>query len=74
MAEAGMILLTHTGGEMTVKVYDPSYGDPKKLEILLNCGVTAIAAHSAGRSAIFDDDWTGDLLSMFDRFGLTPKY
>lgn len=67
MAEAGMILLTHTGGEMTVKVYDASFGDPKKLEILLDCGVTAIAAHSAGRSALFDPDWTTDLLEMFTR-------
>ena len=68
MAEAGMILLTHTGGEMTVKVYDPSFGDPKKLEILLECGVTTIAAHSAGRSGIFDGDWTGDLIDLFNRF------
>ncbi len=68
MADAGMILLTHTGGEMTVKVYDPSFGDPKKLEILLDCGVTAIAAHSAGRSGLFDPDWTGDLLEMFKKF------
>ncbi len=67
MAEADMILLTHTGGEMTVKVYDPSFGDPNKLELLLDCGVTAIAAHSAGRSALFDDDWTEDLLEMFTR-------
>ena len=68
MAEAGMILLTHTGGELTVKVYDPSFGDPKKLEILLDCGVTTIAAHSAGRSGIFDPDWTTDLLDLFKRF------
>lgn len=68
MQEAGMILLTHTGGEMTVKVYDPSFADPKKLEILLDCGVTTIAAHSAGRSALFDADWTGDLLDLFKRF------
>lgn len=68
MQESGMILLTHTGGEMTVKVYDPSFGDPKKLEILLDCGVTTIAAHSAGRSALFDGDWTGDLLDLFKRF------
>tara|TARA_B110000879_G_scaffold62939_1_gene88464 strand:+ start:4196 stop:5062 length:867 start_codon:yes stop_codon:yes gene_type:complete len=68
MQEAGMILLTHTGGEMTVKVYDPSFGDPKKLEILLDCGVTTIAAHSAGRSGLFDGDWTGDLLDLFKRF------
>ncbi|MGJ8655641.1 MAG: amidohydrolase family protein [Akkermansiaceae bacterium] len=68
MAEAGIILLTHTGGEMTVKVYDPIYGDPKRLEILLDCGVTTIAAHSAGRSAIFDSCWIDDLLDLFKRY------
>ncbi len=26
------------------------------------------AAHSAGRSGIFDGDWTGDLLDLFKRF------
>ena len=31
MAEACMILLSHTAGEMTVKVFDPLFGDPKKL-------------------------------------------
>jgi len=68
MAEVGMVLLSHTGGEMTVKVFDPSFGDPKKLTKILDCGVTVIAAHAAGRSGIFDDDWTGDLIAMFDRF------
>ena len=68
MAEAGMILLSHTGGEMTVKVYDPSLGDPNKLEKILDCGVTVIAAHSAGRSGIFDADWTEDLITMFTRY------
>lgn len=68
MAEAGMVLLTHTGGEMTVKVYDPSYGDPNKLEKILACGVSVIAAHSAGRSGLIDPDWTADLIGMFARF------
>ena len=68
VAEAGIILLSHTGGEMTVKVFDPSFGDPNKLEIPLDCGVRVIAAHSAGRSAIFDPDWTVDLLAMFDKY------
>jgi len=67
MAEAGMVLLSHTGGEMTVKVFDPSFGDPKKLEPVLDCGVTVVAAHAAGRSGIFDPDWTGDLVEMFGR-------
>lgn len=68
MAEAGMVLLSHTGGEMTVKVYDSSYGDPNKLSPILDCGVTVIAAHSAGRSGIFDPDWTADLISMFAQY------
>lgn len=68
MAEAGMVLLSHTGGEMTVKVCDASYGDPKKLAKILDCGVTVIAAHAAGRSGLFDADWTGDLIEMFGRF------
>ena len=35
MAEVGMVLLSHTGGELTVKVYDASFGDPKKLAKIL---------------------------------------
>ena len=68
VAEAGIVLLSHTGGEMTVKVYDPKFGDPKKLAKVLECGVTVIAAHSAGRSGLWDADWTGDLIEMFDRY------
>ncbi|MEO1856026.1 MAG: amidohydrolase family protein [Rubritalea sp.] len=68
MAEEGMILLTLTGGELTVKVYDASFGDPKRLAKILDCGVTVIAAHSAGRSGLFDPDWTGDLIDMFGRY------
>ena len=53
---------------MTVKVYDASFGDPKKLAKVLDCGVTVIAAHAAGRSGLFDPDWTRDLIKMFDRY------
>jgi len=68
MAAAGMVLLSHTGGEMTVKVFDSSFGDPKKLAKILETDVTVIAAHAAGRSAIFDPDWTTDLIEMFARY------
>lgn len=68
MAEVGMILLTHTGGEMTVKVFNPLDADPKKLATVLECGVTTIAAHAAGRSGLFDPDWTDDLIEMFSRY------
>jgi len=68
MAEAKIILLSHTGGEKTVKVYNPRFADPRKLKPVLECGVTVIAAHAAGRSGIFDADWTEDLLSMFKEY------
>jgi len=68
MAEVGMVLLSHTGGELTVKVFDASFGDPKRLAVPLECGVTVIAAHSAGRSGVFDPDWTDDLVGMFPKF------
>lgn len=68
MAEVGMVLLSHTGGELTVKVYDPSFADPKRLQIPLECGVRTIAAHAAGRSGLFDPDWTDDLVGMFERY------
>jgi predicted TIM-barrel fold metal-dependent hydrolase len=68
MAEAGMVLLSHTGGEVTVKVYEASIGDPNKISNILDCGDTVIDSHSAGRSAIIDHDWTADLIGMFDRY------
>ena len=67
MAAAKMVLLSHTGGEKTVKVYDSNFGDPRKLKSVLECGVTVIAAHAAGRSGFFDPDWTKDLLVMFEK-------
>lgn len=67
MAEAGMILLSHTGGEMTVKVFNPEDANPAKLVTPLDCGVTVIAAHCAGRSGLFDPNWTPDLLEMFKK-------
>ena len=68
MAEAGMILLAHTGGEMSLPVVNAKYADPRTLTLPLECGVTVIAAHCAGRSCLWDPDYTNSLLSMFSRF------
>jgi len=68
MAEAGMILLAHTGGEMTLPVVNAKYADPRTLTLPLECEVTVIAAHCAGRSCLRDPDYTASLLSMFSRF------
>ena len=68
MAEAGMILLAHTGGEMSLPVVRPEYADPRILELPLELGVTVIAAHCAGRSCVHDPDYTDALIDMFERY------
>mgnify|MGYP001068843481 CR=1 FL=1 len=49
MAAAGLPLLAHTGGEMTVPVANPRYQDPEFLRRPLEIGVKVIAAHAASR-------------------------
>ena len=68
MAETGMILLAHTGGEVTLPVIRAEYADPRVLELPLRCGVKVIAAHCSGRSCFHDRDYTGVLLGMFQQF------
>jgi predicted TIM-barrel fold metal-dependent hydrolase len=68
MAAAGMILLSHTGGELSLPVIDPKLADPRLLRHVLECGVTVIAAHSAGRSGLWDADYTAELLEMFPKW------
>ncbi|MBN8457594.1 MAG: amidohydrolase family protein [Verrucomicrobia bacterium] len=65
MAEQRMILLSHTGGELSLPVLNHRLADPKLLEHPLKHGVTVIAAHCAGRSGLWDPDYTADLLEMF---------
>lgn len=57
MAEAGLPLLAHTGGEHTVPVVARDYADPRILRLPLECGVTVIAAHCATKSGLFDRDY-----------------
>lgn len=68
MAAAGLLLLSHTGGEMTLPVIEPRYADPRLLATPLDCGVTVIAAHAAGRSGLWDPDYTHDLIALFARY------
>jgi predicted TIM-barrel fold metal-dependent hydrolase len=68
MAESGMILLSHTGGEKTLPVINPKFADPDYLRAPLDCGVTVIAAHAAGRSGIFDPDYTDALIDLFGEY------
>ena len=68
MAEAGLPLLTHTGGEHTVPNNAPRYADPRTMELPLQCGVTVVAAHSATKSGLFDRDYLDLLLAMMRRY------
>jgi uncharacterized protein len=53
MAEAGLPLLTHTGGETMLPQTEPRFADPVKLQAPLRAGVTVIAAHCATRDQPF---------------------
>lgn len=68
MAENRVILLSHTGGEKTLPVINHTLADPALLRAPLECGVTCIAAHAAGRSGVVDPDYTEDLLKLFQDY------
>lgn len=68
MAEAGMPLLSHTGGEHTLPQTDPALCNPAKLKRVLEIGVTAIAAHSGTKSGLFDPEWFHVWAEMTRRF------
>ena len=57
MAEAGIPLLAHTGGEHTLPIVRAEYADPRRLDFPLECGVTVIAAHSGSKSGVTDPEY-----------------
>ncbi len=67
MAEAGLPMLAHTGGEMTVPVANKLYQDPRYLERPLDIGVKIIAAHAASNSSLWDEDYFDTLVEMMRR-------
>jgi len=70
LAQLGLPFLAHTGGEFSVPVLNAKFADPRILRQPLACGVTVIAAHGAGKSGLFDPDYTKDLLRMMEEFPL----
>ena len=66
LARLNLPLLAHTGGEFSVPVINSSYADPRVLRLPLETGVTVIAAHGAGKSGIFDRDYTHILIKMME--------
>ena len=68
MAESGLPLLAHTGGEHTVPVINAALADPRFLRFPLECGVTVIAAHCATKSGAFDPDYFDAWVAMLREF------
>ena len=68
MAEAGLPLLAHTGGEHTVPVMNAALANPRLLRFPLECGVTVIAAHCATKSGVFDRDHFDAWVAMLREF------
>jgi hypothetical protein len=68
MAEAGLPLLAHTGGEHTLPVVRPELADPRVLTLPLECAVTVIAAHCGTKSGPFDRDYFGVFAEMTQRY------
>jgi hypothetical protein len=68
MAEAGLPLLAHTGGEHTLPVLRPEYSDPRILALPLECGVRVIAAHCGTKSGVTDPEYFHIFAGMTRRF------
>jgi len=68
MAEAGLPLLAHTGGEHTLPVLRPDYSDPRVLALPLECGVKVIAGHCATKSGLTDPEYFHIFAGMTRRF------
>ena len=57
MAQAGLPLLAHTGGEHTLPVVRKEFSNPALLTLPLECGVTVIAAHCGTKSGLRDPQY-----------------
>jgi len=68
MAEAGLPLLAHTGGEHTLPIIRKEYSDPRVLALPLECGVKVIAAHCATKSGLTDPEYFEIFKGMTRRF------
>ena len=68
MAEAGLILLAHTGSERTLPVLAPRLASPRVLTRALEIGVTCIAAHCGTGLMGLDPDYFDVFVEMTRRY------
>lgn len=67
MAEAGLPLLAHTGGERVLPVVRPDLAHPRMLTTPLEIGVTVIAAHCGSAAGLGAADFFLEWREMIDR-------
>lgn len=68
MAQAGLPLLAHTGGEHTVPVVNEAYSDPRTMTLPLECGVKVVAAHCATKSGLGDSEYFHIFCEMLEKY------
>lgn len=71
MAERGLPLLSHVGYEFSLIGKDQSLGDPARLRVPLDEGVTVIAAHACSSGLVIHEKFLPtfiDLAQRYDRF------
>lgn len=68
MATSGLPLLSHTGGELTVPVFNRAFEDPRVLRRPLELGMKVIAAHGASSSIPWSRGHFHELLALMDEF------
>ena len=70
MAEHGLPLLSHTGYEHAMKTINQALGDPKRLALPLDEGLTVIAGHAGASGTGWGDkiEYFHDYLAMLERY------
>jgi hypothetical protein len=71
MAECRLPLLSHSGYEFTLVGVDQSLGDPGKMQLALEEGVTVIAAHGGSTGVFFWERHYGTVRRLIRRY---PHY
>jgi len=68
MAELKMVLLAHTGGELSLPNNVPELADSRILIPVLEQGVTVIAAHAGSSSNYFDPNFMTETAELLQRY------
>jgi len=68
MKELGLVLTSHTGYEHSVTVVDQSLGDPERLRLPLEVGLTVVAGHAGTSGFIHKVEYLPNLLKLCEEF------